>query len=200
MRSLQAKLLLFLLLLTLPGCLMAREGDLKLPAQWPPQSNLAGKKSISLNVTGVFNPESSNQGASQQALEMYRAQALKAYVESGIFSEVNATGASSDIQADISIVEEGSQGLAFLSGFISGYTMGLIPGYASIDLTAKTAYKDRAGTVLASLSKKEELGFWIQIFLLFAMPFVDGPDTVTKAAHYDLHRITIDEAHAKGAF
>lgn len=113
---------------------------------------------------------------------------------------MSVEGESADIRADISIVEEGSEGLAFLSGFISGFTFGMIPGYASEDLITKTVYKGRDQKVLANIDKKEELGFWIQIFLIFAMPFSDEPEDVVKSAHYDLHRLTIDESHAKGIF
>ncbi len=67
-------------------------------------------------------------------------------------------------------------------------------------LIANTTYRDRQQKVIGIIEKNERLGFWIQFFLLFAMPFIDGPNKITSETQYDMHRTTIEEAYRKGFF
>ena len=83
---------------------------------------------------------------------------------------------------------------------ISALTLTMIPGVVSQDLVTNTTYRDRQPKVIGIIEKNARLGFWIQFFLLFAMPFVDGPSTIMNETQYDMHRITIEEAHSKGFF
>lgn len=197
MRS--AILALVLLLVSSPGCVMVRDGKVKPPAEWPPHSSQQEKKSIALHVIEVGRQGGSSQGTSPNAAEDFRAQAIKAYTESGLFSSVVTTGEPTDLRADITIVEKGSDGLSW-SGAISALTLTMIPGVVSQDLLANTSYKDRQQKVIGIIEKNEGFGFWIQFFLLFAMPFVDGPNTIMNETQYDMHRVTIEEAHRKGFF
>jgi hypothetical protein len=86
------------------------------------------------------------------------------------------------------------------SGVLSVLTFTIIPGYVSEDLIVKTSFTNRDKKVIDSLEKKEELGFWLQFFLLFTMPFTDAASTVAREAHYDIQRVTIVEAHNSGIF
>jgi len=192
-------LLLALLLVSSPGCVMVRDGNVKPPVQWPPHSSQQEKKSIALHVIEVGRQGGSSQGTSPDAAEDFRAQAVKAYTESGLFSSVVTTGEPTDLRADITIIEKGGDGLSW-SGAISALTLTMIPGVVSQDLIANTTYRDRQQIVIGIIEKNERLGFWTQFFLLFAMPFVDGPDTIMNETQYDMHRVTIEEAHSKGFF
>ena len=196
MRS--AMLALVLLLVGSPGCMMVRDGNVKPPTQWPPHSNQQVKKSIALHVTEAGYQGGASQEIRSDAAGDVLAQAVKAYSESGLFSSVVTTGAPADLKADI-IVGEGSNGLSW-SGFISAFTLTMIPGVVSQDVIANTTYKDRQQKVIGTIVKTEELGSWVQFFLLFAMPFVDGPSAIMDKAQYDLHRVTIEEARGKGFF
>jgi hypothetical protein len=192
-------LALVLLLVSSPGCMMVRDGNVKPPAQWPTHSRQQEKKSIALHVIEAGRQGVSSQGTIPDAAEDSRALAVKAYSESGLFSSVVTTDEPTDLQADITVLGKGSDRLSW-SGAISALTFTMIPGYVSQDLTSKTSYKDREQKVIEVIEKKEKLGFWIQFFLLFAMPFVDGPDTIMNETQYDIHRVTIEEAHNKGFF
>jgi hypothetical protein len=192
-------LTLAVLLVSSSGCVMVRDGNVDPPAQWPPHSTQQAKKSIALHITEAGRQGVSSQGTSPDAAEELRAQAVKAYTESGLFSSVVTTGEPTDLRADITIVAEGSDGLPW-SGVISAVTLTMIPGFVSQDLSTNTSYKDREQKVIGIVEKNEGLGFWIQFFLLFAMPFVDGPNTIMNATQYDMHRVTIEEAHRKGFF
>jgi hypothetical protein len=191
-------LALVLLLVSSAGCVMARDGNVKPPAQWPPHSNQQTKKSISLHVSEVGSQGGSGQEMSPETIEGFRAQAVKAYTESKLFSSVVTTGEPTDLKADITL-GEGSDGLSW-SGVISALTLTMIPGVVSQDVIANTTYKDRQQKVIGTIVKTEGFGSWIQFFLLFAMPFVDGPDTIMDKTKYDIHRATLEEAFRKGFF
>lgn len=187
-------LALVLLLVGSPGCVMVRDGNVKPPLRWPPHSNQQVKKSIALHVI-----EAGGQAISPDAAGDFREQAVKAYSESGLFSSVVTTGEPTDLQADITSLGSGSDGLSW-SGALSALTLTMIPGVVSQDLVTNTTYRDRQQKVIGIIEKNAKLGFWIQFFLLFAMPFVDGPSTITNETQYDMHRITIEEGHSKGFF
>ena len=178
---------------------MVRDGNVKPPAQWPPHSNQQVKKSIALHVIEAGRQGVSSQGTSPDAAEDFRAQAVKAYTESGLFSLVVTTGEPTDLQADIIVLGQGGDRLSW-SGALSALTLTMIPGVVSQDLTTNTTYRDGQQKVIGIIAKNEGLGFWTQFFLLFAMPFVDGPDTIMNETQYDMHRVTIEEAYSKGFF
>ena len=192
-------LALVLLLVSSTGCVMVRDGNVKPPVQWPPHSNQQVKKSIALHVIEAGRQGASSQGSSPDAAEDFLSQAVKAYTESGLFSLVVTTGQPTDLEAEITVLGKGSDGLSW-SGAISALTLTMIPGVVSQDVIAKTTYRDRQQKVIGIIEKNEGLGFWIQFFLLFAMPFVDGPNTIMNETQYDMHRVTIEEAHSKGFF
>jgi len=191
-------LALVLVLVSSAGCIMSRDGNVKPPAQWPPHSNQQVKKSIAIHVSEAGRQGGSSQEISPETIEDFRAQAVKAYTESKLFSSVVTTGEPTDLNADITI-GEGSDGLSW-SGVVSALTLTMIPGVVSQDVIANTTYKDRQQKVIGTIVKAEGLGSWVQFFLLFAMPFVDSPDTIMDKTQYDIHRATIEEAYRKGFF
>jgi hypothetical protein len=192
-------LMLVGLLMSVPGCMMVREGKVRPPAAWPPQQTQPQKKSIGLSVAGLMNPSGAHQMPRVETIEMARGQAVRAYTESGLFSSVAVTDEPTDLRADIAVIEDGSDGIGVF-GYLSALTFTMIPGYVSEDVIVKTSYTDRGKKLLDMVEKKEELGFWMQFFLLFTMPFIDGPSEVSQSAHYDIQRVTVEEAHSKGVF
>ncbi|HMU54585.1 MAG TPA: hypothetical protein PKA61_06245 [Nitrospira sp.] len=190
---------LILLFVTLPGCMMVREGKVKPPAQWPPQQAQSQKKSIGLIVAGALDPKGLTQMPRMETVESVRRQAFKAYSESGLFSSVVTSGDPTDLRADISVIEEEGSGPGVWA-YLSALTFAMIPGYVSEQLIVSTSFSDRQMRPLDSVEQKEELGFWMQFFLLFTMPFTESTASLTQSVHYDMHRATIQEARGKGIF
>ena len=178
---------------------MVRDGEIRPPAPWPPQVGEQGKKSIALHVTEVGRRGGRSEGASAAIAGVIHAQAIKAYTESGLFSSVVTTGERTDLEAEITIIEAGEEGLSWPAA-LSAFTFTMIPGYIPQDLIVKTSYKDREKKVIGVIEKKEGLGFWVQFFLVFSMPFGDGPDTITDTAQYDMHKVTIVTARSNAYF
>ena len=92
-----------------------------------------------------------------------------------------------DLIAEIQVREDGSKALAGISGFICGFTMGLIPGYANATLNMETVFKSPSGSEIGSIRKSESVSLWMQLFLVFAMPFKEQPNHVIREVYYDLH-------------
>jgi len=191
--------ILALLILTLSGCMMVREGKVKPPAQWPPQQAQQQKKSIGLVVAGALDPKGLSQMPRMETVESVRRQAFKAYSESGLFSAVITSGEPTDVRADISVIEDEGSGPGVWA-YLSALTFAMVPGYVSEQLIVSTSFSDRQKRSLDSVDQKEELGFWMQFFLLFAMPFTESTASITQSVHYDMHRATIQEVHGKGIF
>jgi len=178
--------------------MMVREGKVKPPTQWPPQQTQQQKKSIGLIVAGALDPKGLSQMPRIETVESVRRQAFKAYTESGLFSSVVTSGEPTDLRADISVMEEDDGPGVW--AYLSALTFAMIPGYVSEELIVSTSFSDRQKRSLDSVEQKEELGFWMQFFLLFAMPFTEATASISQSVHYDMHRATIQEAHSKGIF
>ena len=195
----RVSVIVVLLSVTLSGCMMVREGKVKPPAQWPPQQTQQQKQSIGLVVAGALNPKGLSQMPRIETVESVRRQAFKAYTESGLFSSVVTSGEPTDLRADISVMEEEDGGPGVWA-YLSALTFAMIPGYVSEELIVSTGFSDRQKRSLGNVEQEEELAFWMQFFLLFAMRFTEAPASISQSVHYDMHRATIQEAHNKGIF
>jgi hypothetical protein len=187
-----AILTLIFLAMSTSGCIMARDGASSVSGQRPTQSVQSAKKSIALHVAGI-----GHQG--NEGLDNSREQAIKAYLDSDLFSSVITNGTPADLHADITVLEVGDDGFSW-SAAVSAITFTMIPGYVAQDLSTQTSFRDRQSKEIGTVEKREQIGFWIQFFLMFAMPFADSPAAKLSAAQYDMHRATIEDAHQKGLF
>lgn len=173
------------------GCIMYREGHLPPITQWPPDVKGA-KSSISLIVSGQASVNNSVREAPQSFLEKWRGDAVRAYQDSGLFSEVRPTAEETDFRAEIRIFDRGEYNP--LMPIITGITMFLIPSTTTETMTVSTVLKDRNGVTLSSFEKSEDVTMWMELFLAFAMPF----RSLDQLTIYDLNRATILEARSKG--
>ena len=171
---------------------MVRDGASSVSRQQPPHLLQPAKKSIALHVAGIAPQRKEGGGDSHE-------QAIKSYLDSDLFSSVITNGAPADLHADIAVLEAGDDGFPW-SAAVSAITFTMIPGYLAQDLATRTSYRDRQSKEIGTIEKRQGMGFWIQFFLLFAMPFADGPTAKLSAAQYDMHRATIEDAHQKGLF
>ncbi len=179
------------------GCVMVRAGELPRVAPWPPAA-APSKKTVSLTVASGTNVINGAPAEVPPAIAAKRRELMQAeYVGSGLFSTVVAEGQPADVRAEVLISEDGhaSQALAF----ICGLTMFLVPARAEGRMTMQTTFKNSDGDVLAKLEKSETTTMWMQLFLIFAMPF-NRPITVGNEAFEDLSRATLSEGHAQGIF
>jgi hypothetical protein len=188
------------------GCAAFRTGQLEEIRSWPLLPN-TDKKSIAVLVNGKVILGDALKEASQAVMKHWTEYTIKAYRESGLFSSVTAVSPGetdsqgADLRAEVDVLEKGrdSEVVSFIWGFISGYTMTIIPANARGDYILETVIKDRNGQTLGSIKKSEGVSFWIQLFLVFLMP-THWPPTVIEQTIVDINRATIIEARSKGYF
>lgn len=195
-RRISLVLVVFLSVALLSGCAAFRSGETKPSEPWP-KSKGPGKQSISLLISGESYIGDMRQDIPQQMIEAWQTAAANAYKESGLFSEVTIGAADTDLRAEIHFLDQGeaNTGMAFLSGL----TLTLIPAAGKTEFTVKTTLRDKEGQELGAFEKKETLSFWIQLFLVFVMPF-NSPGSVGYDVLYDLNRATLADANGAGLF
>jgi hypothetical protein len=173
------------------GCIMMRGGNLEQPAIWPIQKE-AGAKSIRIKI----NEDRMNENFSTGDPTV-KTQALKAYTDSGLFRRIGTAGDPWDITAEVALSGLEPRTNGFLRIF-NGISLTLIPDRIAYSPTMTTTFRDQEGKVIATIQKSEDVSLWIELFLLFGMPFVDGPGRKIESVYYDLHRATISQAHEQG--
>jgi hypothetical protein len=187
-------LVLLLALGALTSCASFRSGNLTSGSQLIRPSE---KPSISVVVTGTAVMGGEAQDLHANFLEEWTEDILRGYRDSGLFDTVRSGLYESDLRAEVSIENSGdpNQALAFLSGL----TLTLIPAKATDHLSMTTEFKSPEGETLATVVKQESVNTWIQLFLIFAMPF-NWPGTVVDDVFTDLVHETLAEAGAEGVF
>jgi len=198
------------LFLVLAGCATFRDGPNQPIAQWPPEST-GGKKTIAIkfDYKHFFNdqelckccpaPNAQKCCGPVQIPDPMINSVLRAYRTSGLFSFVrdDSETSNADIRAQVNITRKESGSTA--SAFITGLTVGVIPGYFQEKFIFNTTFVDPAGTTLGSYENSESSITWASLLLFPFLPY-KSQGKVYSDMVFDLNRQTILEAHGKGIF
>lgn len=191
-RSLLYLVLAFLFVIS--GCAAFREGNVP-RARMPAERATDKQPSIAIQMSGAVILDSKIYQAHPKAMKTWTSQTIKAYEESGRFSEVTQGGSGTDLHAEVVIVDRGNPNRFF--AFITGLTLYIIPSKASDEFTVKTTISDEKGNIFGAFEKSETVTLWQQLLLVLAMPF-NWPESVAREALYDLNHATIKEAYGLG--
>lgn len=186
---------LALLALHFTGCIAYRGGALGETTPWPPGA-LAQRKSVSVTVTGKTS-DIYGQAIDTPAvtLKAWRDHVDTEFTQSGLFSAVLPEGSPADLRAEVQVTERGSANQVL--AFISGFTFTVIPATAYSEITMRTDFKNADGDLLATVEKSDSVRMWIQLLLIFPMPFM-WPGTQIDRLFQDVNRATLAEARQKG--
>jgi hypothetical protein len=176
------------------GCASFRDSNLPPVSQWPPL-NAAKGKSICIIVSGESTFNGKEQEVTFKLRNFWRDQVAKAYEDSGLFSEVKTYMSDTDLKAEIKIIDHNERNIG--SAILTGLTLYLMPSKGTDELIVKTTIKNKVGNTLGVYEKSERVTTWLQLFLIFAMPF-NFPGPVYEETLCDLNRSTIVELHSKG--
>lgn len=184
---------LSVLFLSLAGCAGFRAGQLPEVQGWPPQAE--NKESVSYAVTGGANINGTDVVVQEAALGNWKKLVEQSIRESGLFSEVSEGAAKADVQIDIEILNNGEfiAPLAFLSGF----TFGVIPSFATDTFIVKATFKNLDGAVIGVVEKQEAVNTWIHLLLLPLTPF-KFPGAEVESVVLDLNKAILLEAKELG--
>ncbi|MFZ3184584.1 MAG: hypothetical protein WA173_10635 [Pseudomonas sp.] len=174
MKQLLATLLACALLI-LSGCLSYSNHDLALVEQWPPAAPLKQKASayVKVDTQYLFNGENRPGGFNQAGLEKL---ILQQYQSSERFSRATTSKETSDLYVSIRVSNHERGSIA--SALLTGFTLFVIPGTYSNELTMETTFKDASGKVLGRVEKHESITTWIQLLLIVTLPFNASTDNV----------------------
>ena len=196
LRNCAIYLVSFMLLCVSSGCASFREGNVP-RARSSPQSPRGKQQSISVSVQGAVILDGNIYQANRETTDNWRSQTIKAYRDSGLFSEVKGDADEADLYAEVVIVDKGDPNA--LLAFITGLTLYIVPSKATDEFTVKAAIRDKDGKILGRFEKSETVILWQQLFMVFAMPS-NWPESVAKEALYDLNRAIIRDAYFQGFF
>ena len=155
-------------LLSLTGCLSYSHHDLAQVEQWPLTATEQQTQSAYLKVDSqyLFNDQTRAGGFNQANLETL---IVKQYQDSKRFSNVTTAKQNADLYISVRVSNHERGSLA--SAFITGFTLFVIPGKFSNELTMETTFKDGDGKVLGRIEKRETITTWMQLLLIVAVPF-----------------------------
>ena len=179
----------------LQGCAMFSAGKLGPVPPWPAAGGGPSRSvSVVVAVDSAVNGKATD--AQPAYIDVCREQTLRAYRDSGLFSQVSSGSAVADRRAEVRISDRGE--VSTVMAFITGLTLFLVPSSASVELTVSLTVKDQNGRSVGTFVKSEDLTMWQHLTMLFVMPF-NSPRSVQDETLYDLNRAAIVDAHRAGA-
>lgn len=181
--------LLACLCLHLTGCISyshQQQADAKV---WPVQSDQP-LHSVRIKITTdhQFNGKPAPGGFNVPRLEDLL---VKEYRASQAFSKIDLGQGDADVYAKVQVSnhETGSMALAI----ISGATLLVIPGTFDNEWIMETRFYDANGKEQGRVVKRERTTTWMQLLLVFAVPFNESVDPVLAK----LTRSTLEEAQQR---
>jgi hypothetical protein len=169
------------------GCVAFRAGPSASISSWPPAAGEA-RPTVSL----LIEPSAEQQAEIGSVFEVWRDQTVRAYRESGLFSDVSVGLQPRDMHVQITIRDQ--EYFSKTLDALLAMTFGLIPCYIRQNFSVRTEFRARGGETLAMFERAEASETWIQLFLLAVMPFRKSPPSVVSDVIYDLNRATLMEA------
>lgn len=153
------------------------------------------KPSVIINVTHYMgeNPGTEMRAAS----DLLRPVITSAILDSGLVDPTPyILGDKTDLQLNVTINNVGSKGAAMASGFITGLTLGIIPGVATDNYKVKIKVIDPNGTVLSTNTNQDAIRTWIGWIFL---PFIgNSPEKAVKSTIANQVRAALNEAYEAG--
>jgi hypothetical protein len=164
-------------LLALCGCISYTENQLAAVKQWPMSASAQQKPTAYLKIDSQYllNDNAQAGGFNQAALEKL---VLQTYQDSGLFSRVTTAQQTSDLYITVHVSNHERASMA--AAFLTGLTLFIIPSTASNELNMQTEFRDGSGKLLGSVDKHETITTWMQLLLIFVLPFSESTDNVLK--------------------
>ena len=170
----------------LAGCAWERTNRLGPIDPWPPLTSVEKPRSLALRIYGTWSFEGTPGEIEPRELSVWRDEALRAYADSQLFSNVAATWEPTDIVAEVSITKSagGLKGIPLILGSLA---------YRQTDIEMRTRFRRADGTLLRLV----ELSEAIRTFNILIRPGRESEDSLREIL-YDLHRATLSQAARGG--
>lgn len=188
-----------ILFLGLTNCILFTGRNFKRVEVWPPNLLIPSSQMSEINIHFSFfaknNGVEMKKNEDSYIHEKRIGSLVSVYQECGIFKSVTATDTPKELNVLIELRSEadGSQLLAFLSGF----SLGLIPSWTNGHATMKSTFTDKSGKILGAVEVSDTFHLWTHLILLPVMPFFWAP-SVGENMNADMAKKSIEEAVQKG--
>jgi hypothetical protein len=158
--------------IALTGCASFRNNEIAEVKSLPDVSQYQNKPSVFVEASfyrGEPGKAASEVPAARQEVQKTISKVLG---ESGLFSKYSFNTADkqgSDYTLHIDIYNHGNNGLAVVSGFITGFSLFIIPGAATDNYTFKARLSDNTGQTVSEVTNKDSFTAWFGIWFLPAV-------------------------------
>lgn len=135
----------------------------------PDLSSYKSKPSASVEFSFYRGYPENNPTEIDRAQKQMKNLVATAINKTGLFSNVSFEeddANAKDYKIDLKIYNHGNVAAASLSGFITGFTFGVIPGTAIDDFTVQLTVLDRQGNQLGKYSNDDSVQTWIGLWFI----------------------------------
>ena len=161
------------------GCASFPGGNNPQIDKLPDKSAFTKRPSITLDVKMVAgNPDAATHAENKPGTDLFKGVVDKVTKDSAFFSSYSLDPFKSketDYTIKMEMLNHGSGGAAAVSGLITGFTLGVIPGAATDHYRLTAKVMDRQGTVMKSYVINDEVTTWIGIWFI---PFMGSSPQV----------------------
>jgi PBP1b-binding outer membrane lipoprotein LpoB len=174
----------------LTGCVSYSQHELPDVKTWPPAAATTASKPTAFVRTTAQNQVNSGPAvaASGAQVTAWESSVTETFRDSGRFARVSTDKVESDIYAEATL--RNNEQFSMASAIITGATFFVIPSTARNTFTLETVFKDKDGKELGRVQKSESVRTWMQLVLIFGIPFQQDTRDIVQA----LTRSTLDEA------
>jgi hypothetical protein len=163
-----------LVLIAVSGCASFEKEQLARVTDLPDTSQYQNKPSVFVDLTFYHGlPEQSPVEVSK-AREIVLPGVKKAFENTNFFSHYTfdpSAKTEQDYTIKIKVYNHANQGPAAISGFISGFTFGIIPGTATDNYLMELEAVDKQGSTLSKHSNSDAIQTWIGIWFIPMMGY-----------------------------
>lgn len=163
------KIILPFLFLLISGCASFHQQEIAQVTQLPDVSSYQHKPSVFIDFNfyrGDPGNKSAPIGKVTENLKPVIGQAVDKSKLFSHFSFNDSEKSQQDYTIKIDVYNHGNYGLAAASGFISGITLGVIPGLATDNYTMDLKALNHSGAELASVTNKDSVDTWIGLWFI----------------------------------
>lgn len=186
--------------LLLSGCASFPQEEIAKTQSMPNVSKFKNKPAVYVDFDFYQgNPGASNAVESRTVEDHYSAGIKKIVESTKLFSSVTLDEFeknNTDYTISLHLYNHGDVGGAAVSGFLTGFTLGIIPGAATDNYTLIAKITDKNNNVVASTRNKDSVQTWIGIWFIPVMG--NTPEKAVFSTFENQIRTALKEMIMKG--
>lgn len=188
--------------LLLSGCASFPQEEITQVQSMPNVSKYKNKPSVYVDFKFFRgNPGATNALEVSSVKETHSDTVKKIVTDTGLFSSVTLDEfkqKETDYTVSLHLYNHGDTGGAAVSGFITGFTLGIIPGAATDNFTLMAKITDRKNHIIASTKNKDSVTTWVGLWFIPVMG--NTPEKAINATFENQIRSALKTMILKGKY